>query len=466
MMSTTRDETTTTTGPTPRPQPPRDADDSRHLHVVPGERLEDGLIRDPSAALPVSSAPPTIDKARAVPGNTGARFEDLEGYRGIAALGIVVFHAYQFCRAGASTSYAYEGTWAYHLLLNMDGLVSLFLVLSAFLLFLPLARKVLAGQDPGPASVFVLRRAVRILPLYWGAVILVWAYRNPVLPGDWRDLLEHLTFTQVFDSSRIFYTIGPAWSLAVEVFFYAFLAVTLLVYNKARAHERSLTVRRVFVWAPVAVVGLSSLAYQLWALSTGVPHSAYNVWFNPLAKGSIFAAGMVLALVLIARDARELPRPWLWGLRLTALGLLVWGMAIRGEDAATSLAWQELSTVAFALLLASSVLAPRTSLWRTSMSRPWLLWLGLISYSVYLWHEPVMLFLDQHGRLSHNQSAFPMVALILVLITVPVGFLSYWVIEYPIGRLRVLRLSDGRRRDYYPDATPVGAHAASGTTTG
>ncbi|PJI94944.1 acyltransferase family protein [Luteimicrobium subarcticum] len=423
-------------------------------------RLEDTILRDDSAALPVSDALPTIDKARAAPGNTGARFEDLEGYRGIAAIGIVVFHAYQFCRAGTSSDYAYQGTWFYHVMLNLDGLVSLFLVLSAFLLFLPIARKVLTGVEPGSASVFTIRRALRILPLYWGATLLVWAYRNPTMPGDWRDLVEHLTFTQVFDNHRIFYTIGPAWSLSVEVWFYAFLALLLLAYNRFGAHTRTLRTRRVLVWAPVVVLGTASLAYQGWALATHVSHEAYNVWFNPLAKGSVFVGGMVLALVMVHRDGRQLTRPWLIGLRLGALALLVWGMAIRGDDAATSSYWQQLSTVAFVLLLASSVMAPTTALWRRALMRPWLLWAGLISYSVYLWHEPVLLFLDQHGRLSHAQSAFPFVALVLVLVSLPVGWLSYWVIEYPVGRLRMLRLPNGLKRSYYPSSR---VYTAAGT---
>jgi peptidoglycan/LPS O-acetylase OafA/YrhL len=429
---------------------------SAHEREPRPPRLEDTVLRDASAALPVSDAQPRIDKQRAVPGNTGSRFEDLEGYRGLAAMGIVVFHAYQFCRAGTSSSYAYQDTWAYHVLLNLDGLVSMFLVLSAFLLFLPIARKVIAGQDPGSWSLFATRRALRILPLYWVAILVVWAYRNPTLPGNWQDLVEHLTFTQIFDRERIFYTIGPAWSLAVEVFFYAFLVVLLAVYGRVRAHERSPRVRRALVWAPVVAVGVASLAYQGWALVTHVPSTHYEVWFNPLAKGTVFVGGMVLALAMIGWNnghaAQPLPPRALWSLRLGALALLGWGCAIRTDSAASSLWWQQLSTVGFVLLLASSVLAPTTARWRRWMASSVLVWCGLISYSVYLWHEPVLLYLDAHGRLDHAQAAFPFVALTLLLVSVPVGWLSYWAIEYPVGRLRLLRTPGGAKRSFYPSA--------------
>ncbi len=71
-----------------------------------------------------------------------------------------------------------------------------------------------------PARLFLFRRAIRIVPLYFLAVLVVWASRNPSLPGDWRDLVEHLTFTHVFDGDRIFYTLGPTWSLSLEIVFY------------------------------------------------------------------------------------------------------------------------------------------------------------------------------------------------------------------------------------------------------
>jgi len=54
----------------------------------------------------------------------------------------------------------------------------------------------------------------------------VWAWRYGGDIGEhWRTLAEHLTFTQIFDRVHIFWIIGPAWSLSVEVLFYVFLAL-------------------------------------------------------------------------------------------------------------------------------------------------------------------------------------------------------------------------------------------------
>ena len=87
--------------------------------------------------------------------------------------------------------------------------VDVLFLMSAYLLTLSYARAALDGTSLLPAREFLFRRAVRIVPLYWIAVTTVWALRNPALPGDWRDLVEHLLFVQVFDRERIFYTLGP-----------------------------------------------------------------------------------------------------------------------------------------------------------------------------------------------------------------------------------------------------------------
>ena len=381
------------------------------------------------------------------------RMNDLEGYRGIAALGIVVFHAYQFCREGAGNragstpdGYAYAGSPLGHVLLNLDGLVSLFLILSGFLLYAPIARQITAGRRTGSARVFLLRRAVRILPLYWLAILLVWTYRNPDLPGDWRDLVEHLTFTQIFDSRRIFYTIGPAWSLSVEIFFYVFVAVLLAVLRRFDPAQAGVRLRLLVVALPPALLLAGSLLYQWWALAVAhEPSDRWAIWFNPLAKAAMFAMGMVLAIVHARVGARRAPAGLLVAVRLAALAILGYGCAIRADDAWTSTVFNLLSTVAFTLLLGSSVFAPPNARWRRMFAARPLMVAGVISYSVYMWHEPILLYLDAHHALSHQATAFPWVALLLLVISVPFGWLSYSILEKPAAQLRALFRPDGRQ---------------------
>jgi peptidoglycan/LPS O-acetylase OafA/YrhL len=411
-------------------------------------------------SAPTTLPTPTPKPTTQSPSTSSARsrMNDLEGYRGLAAVGIVIFHAYQFARGNATSSYAYPHTIWQPLLRNLDGLVSMFLILSGFLLYLPLVSKLRDGQR-GPVRVFLLRRAARILPLYWLAILLVWASRNPSLPGDWRDLIEHLTFTQVFDSERMFYTIGPAWSLSVEIWFYLFLAAAYVAFNHLSQHLHSRRARLGVMLAPPALLLTASLCWQLWAVyGSHQPATRWAIWFNPIARADMMAAGMAIAVLYGMRtSAAPVTRRVLLPMRLLALAMLAYGCAIRTDATDTTTLFNLLSTGAFTLLIASSVLDHPQHRWRRILAGPRLAWLGLTSYSLYMWHEPVLLWLDQHLGLDHAQAAFPITALILLTTSVPIGWLSYRIIEQPLGRLRLLLDNHGQRRNYYPEPEATAA---------
>ena len=382
-------------------------------------------------------------------GTVRRRIPSLEGYRGLAALGIVIFHAYQFNRGNTAGRYPYAGSAIDHVLRNLDGLVSLFFVLSGYLMYAPLCKATVDTAPREDVRVFLFRRAVRILPLYWIAVILVWAYRNPTLPGDWRDLVEHLTFLQVFDSKRIFYTIGPAWSLSVEVIFYLFIAALYLTFSRIswdRLDDRA-RLRRLYL-APLSLI-VAGLAWNGWALFVAhEPATRWAIWFNPLAKASMFGCGMLVA-VIARRTHPVTSRGLLAALRLAALALLAIGCLVRTDEAVPANVFNQLATVAFALLIASSVLAPNTDRINRALTGAALARLALISYSLYLWHEPVLLWLDTHLHLNHDAAYFPLTAALLVTASLPLAQLSYQLIERPFNNLRTIMTAQGTRYDRY-----------------
>jgi peptidoglycan/LPS O-acetylase OafA/YrhL len=138
---------------------------------------------------------------------------------------------------------------------------------------------------------------------------------------------------------------------------------------------------------------------------------------------------------------------------MTALALLIYGCAVRTDDPTRTSIFNLVSAMAFGLLIASSVFDDPKHLWRRALAGPRLAWLGLTSYSLYIWHEPVLLYLDTHLHLAHAQDAFPLIAVILLAACLPIAWLSHHAIEKPLGRLRFLFDSSGQRRDYYPPAT-------------
>lgn len=363
----------------------------------------------------------------------------LEGYRGLAAVLIVVYHVYQFMRSGPDAHYPYVGTPWHVALVGLDSFVGLFFVLSAFLLGLPYARAALAGERPTSARTFLFRRTVRIVPLYLVVVLVVWAARNRTLPGDWLELVEHLTFTQVFDNKRIFYTIGPAWSLAVEVHFYVLLALlapaAVALCHKVTGPRRRVAVLFALALVPGAVgVAWKTLAWYRWHVS----EQNWWVWFSLPAKLDLFAVGLLLACV-VAVIGRQATAARAVRVALLVLGLLVVATAfvLRDRAAAANLYFHSVTAVGFGCVLAASILAGPSGTGRV-LGRPMPARLGMISYSLYLWHEPVMLFLASRHLFPVPGSAvgFPLGVLILVPAAVLVAWCSYWVIEYPTGLLR------------------------------
>ncbi len=377
------------------------------------------------------------------------RHADIDSLRGLAMLVVVVFHVYQFYRNARGQ--LYDGTVAGQVLISLDGVIGWFFVASAFLLYAPLVSQALGGGGAMTTREFLTRRLLRVVPLYWFAVIIVWSYRTSDLPGDWRDLLEHLTFTQVFDPKRIFYTIGPAWFLAVEVMFYLFMAAIIPAVLRSCRRLETRELRLFVMGAPALFLIVVSWTFKTWALVvTHIRADHWTTWFGPLAWADNLGFGMLLAVGWVAAGERRLfAPPFLVCLRAAALVLIVAAVALRGQSAA-SVAWfHELCMVSFVALLASSVFAPPDALWRRALARPFLVWVGTLSYSIYVWHEPLMLFMSDHRLVSATHGNFWWMAVALPTLVIPVAWVSYWMVEYPIGHLRYLFAPGGGLRDYY-----------------
>ncbi len=391
----------------------------------------------------------TSDNTETTAPAKGLRFAGLEGYRGMAALGIVVYHVYQNVEANATGSLGSRGDVGYTILHGLDGAVSLFFVLSAFLLTLPFITAALTGNHQPSARSFLSRRAARVLPLYIVAILVVWSARNVNLPGALTDLVEHLTFTQVYDNRYIFYTIGPAWSLAIEVQFYLVLAV-LGTWGVHLARGRSRRWIITTTGAFLSLVALSSFAWKIAAWSVfNVAGDDWKVWFGFPAKADEFALGALLALLVAAK--RPLIARWQATL-LALLGVAIVAVATftRPAGSAEHVAFHTVSAIGFTLIIAASVMRPAFGMNRALGWGPVAL-LGTVSYSLYLWHEPLMILLDGRGLLPTGGGVGALLwgLAIVVPLAVAVAWVSYQAIERPGLGIRGLVDRYGQKRDYY-----------------
>ncbi|GHJ42067.1 acyltransferase [Streptomyces sp. TS71-3] len=382
-----------------------------------------------------------------------SRAQEIEGFRGIAALSTVIFHVWQmYMQYGPDGPKPPVDGMALGSLISLE-VVDLFLVMSAYLLTLSYARAAIDGGTVRPARSFMYRRIIRILPLYYLMVLVVWVSRNPVLPGNWLDLVEHLTFTHLFDRQRIFYTLGPTWSLSLEIIFYFVLvAIGPLAIRFCRRFAKRST--RVAISAggcvllyvlPLVWISVARYAYH-------VGHLDYPVYFGPQARFGGFAAGMLLAVLAVALKDRGTVPTWLAvPLRLASLvALYVLSWVSVPENFAFTF-FHPMSSVVWGVLLYATLRSRKKGAWHRALQARWLTFVGLISYSLYILHEPVMLELDKHGLLPGGTYGYPLGTVLVLCLAIPASVVTYWLIEYPAGLLGRLQDKSGAKRDFYPE---------------
>jgi peptidoglycan/LPS O-acetylase OafA/YrhL len=383
------------------------------------------------------------------------RTAGLDGLRALAALTVLCLHVWLYGQPNPSSP-TRSGVLDRAVFEFRLGLV-FFFVLSGYLLYRAFAGGALR-RSPVDVRRYARRRVARIVPAYYvalaGTVALLWGLRGS--PGvrlpDAVQLPLFLVFGQNY-SSETFLTLNPVtWTLCLEAAFYVSLPlIGLVAYRFARGRVRA----QAALLAAIALVGIaySALDYELgWGAMAGKALPAYL---------PVFAAGMLVALWAEARRAREAPP--LSALASAALVVGGFGLAVAdgfwhataGTPAGNpllSILGDVPAAIGFAAVVAAAVAGRGLSIaWMRA--RP-LAWVGLVSYGVYLWHVPVLLFERNHGLLP--SSFLPALAVTLpVVLAVSAG--SWYLVERPL----ITRASRPRARPSARRGQPqLEAHAA------
>jgi peptidoglycan/LPS O-acetylase OafA/YrhL len=360
-----------------------------------------------------------------------SRAPALDGLRGIAALSIVVLHAWLYTTtAEQKTDSVLDG--AVH---QFRLGVPLFFVLSGFLLY---RAWVLATRDGSPAPrlrTYAWRRAWRIVPAYALALAGTLALLLPL--GDVRGVnvpdAHLLALFAVFASNLHPQTVGaldpPMWTLAVEVQFYVLLP--MLAIGASAAARRG---PRLLLLAPPLLLILGGTAYNL---HTASQTGSVVVAASLMALAPCFGCGMAAAVIA--------DRPWLRS-RPATLVLALGGLALVIGDGV----WHEgdagplgrvLRDLPAAVGFATIVLVAAGP-WRHRLASRPLQLLGQLSFPIYLWHMPLMLGLRGAGLFPEGR---PVAALLAVLaVTLPVAWASWTCVERPALRWSAAR--ERRRR--------------------
>lgn len=362
------------------------------------------------------------------PRSDAARFAYIDTLRGLAALYVLLYHL----TLGPNPPLPVPEWGGWFIRVGGTG-VSLFFVASAFTLCGSMRSR---SGDPGALREYAIRRFFRIAPLFYAWVVLSWL-RDAVVLGvvhPWWRVLLHTTFTFNFVPGEEAAFVWAGWTLGVETVFYLLFPT---LYRWASSIPRALLL-------VLAAIGLVE-AYPFLTASVPALHAVRGMFgpFGFFKMLPVFASG-ILAFHVHDRYIRGRKPGALVSLALV-LGAyaayygLLWGYL--GS-------WQNgmlfLQGPIYAILLLGLSIVP----WTLLVNRV-TVFLGVISYSVYLNHPTILWVLE---RVFRRIYALPLpvavqfwtCALIGVSCVVAASMLTYRLIEQPGMRLGSWIIERGR----------------------
>jgi peptidoglycan/LPS O-acetylase OafA/YrhL len=384
------------------------------------------------------------------------RFVAGDPLRGIACLAVIAVHtangavwATGYGKGPQPLNYLKAfGQPVDFVLQRLPTAVFVFFALSGYLIARPFVRAFVLGAERPAIGPYLLRRALRILPLLWVtlALILIVIPQERVVPVT--DVVGRLMLVSGFSHGPLAGVFGQAWSLRTEAGFYLGLPLVALAafrLGEGRWSERG---RRRFVLIACAAISVGSLA-----LAAVGPNDHLDYIRAPWVLAFAFCPGVALAALETNPDWRPI-RNGATAAALAGLGLVA--IALNGSvpDLWMNFAFSALGS---GLLVAVPLLREREGqsgpIERLFASAP-LQWLGSRSYPIFLVHMAVMgeLYPLVSG-MSGYKTAYAALLPLTIVTTFVVAEILHRAVERPLLRYR------GRQRSTTSTPTPIPAPA-------
>lgn len=354
---------------------------------------------------------------------------DIDGLRALAIIPVVLFHA-----GITGFSGGFVG-------------VDIFFVISGYLITSIIYRELRAGNFS--LIQFWERRIRRIIPALFVMIMttLALGYFIILYPVDYIDLGQSAFAQAAFLANLFFlrkngYFAAPSesmpllhtWSLSVEEQFYIlFPLIMFLVYRYAKKAVLPILV----------ILFFGSLFYcQILLFHPGVGFSipgVPNVWGGALNTGAAFyllptrAFELLIGSIIAVGAYKIKDRNIAEVASLFGLGLILYAITSFNEDTVFPGLFALIPTFGAAAIIIAN--AHKQTFVGSLLSFPIFVWIGLVSYSLYLWHWPILVFAKYHLNRVELTS---LEASILILLSFILAYLSYRFVETPF-RTKTLR---------------------------
>jgi peptidoglycan/LPS O-acetylase OafA/YrhL len=402
------------------------------------------------------------------------RFPLTVGLRGVAAIAIIVGHAWFFTGGfgGFTTSLPNR------LVVRWDGVVALFFMLSAFLLYRPM----IAHRNGGPASprvsAYAWRRFLRLFPAYWVALTALAIFPGlfGVFSHNW---WAFYSLTDFLDVNHLHSVCPPgeefrcglpqSWTLGIDLTFYIalpFYAGLMALITRGQ---------QVKTWMRLELILIALLAIVSMYLAGPPLHLRDQAWFRYSFVGHFywFALGLGLAVISVGYSrANVQPRAlrfvakhpsacWAGAFAIYMVTVLAFSDAPFVFDFNSSeYLWLNLiQGIGGLLMFLPAIFAnPNQGLPARILGHPFLMWVGIISYGLLLWHGTVAVML---GSLFGSGEGYWTVLIAEIVVAVPLAMLSYNFVERPLMKLKYHSLREVLGRKTPRGGRPIPDSGAS-----
>lgn len=337
---------------------------------------------------------------------------EIDGLRAVAVLPVILFHAGFELFSGGFVG------------------VDVFFVISGFLI----TNIILAEMEQGRFSIinFYERRARRIVPVLFLVMMLcVPAAWYLLLPSDLTDFAESLIAVPLFSSNILFWRetgywgavneLKPllhTWSLAVEEQYYVLFPLFLMLLW--RFSKR-------WVFGAFLFIVVFSLLLAEWA---AYHQPSANFFLLPTRAWELGVGACIAFYFVFKKDVLRLAvSNRVIDETAGLIGIAMILFAVFGFDATTPFPsfYALLPTVGTGLII---LFSSKNTLVGRLLGHKWLVGIGLLSYSAYLWHQPLFAF----ARNAALHEPTPTIFAVLTMVTLGLAYLSWRFVEAPFRK--------------------------------